>query len=46
MDNQILELQCIGKSIYFLHYPEEKRLVSYGLMKDVLDGKNKPLLQY
>ena len=27
------------KSIYILHYPKDKKLVSYGLMKDVLDGK-------
>ena len=39
IDDKILELDCIRKSIYILHYPEDKRLVSYGLMKDVLDGK-------
>ena len=39
MDDKILELKCKKKSIYILHYPKEKRLVSYGLMNDVLDGK-------
>ena len=39
IDDKILELQCKKKSIYILHYPEDKRLVSYGLTKDVLNGK-------
>ena len=39
IDDEILELKCKRKSIYILHYPEDKQLVSYGLMKDVLDGK-------
>ena len=34
-----MELDCKRQSIYILHYPEDKRLVSYGLMKDVLNGK-------
>jgi len=39
IDDDILELNCKRKSIYILHYPEEKRLVSYGLMNDILDDK-------
>ena len=39
IDNEILELDCNRKSIYILNYPEDKRLVSYGLMKGVLDSK-------
>ena len=39
MDDKILELKCKKKSIYILHYPEDKQLVSYGLMNDVLNGK-------
>ena len=39
IDDKILELKCKRKSIYILHYPEEKVLVSYGLMRDVLEGK-------
>ena len=27
------------KSIYILHYPKDKKLVSYGLKKDISDGK-------
>ena len=27
------------KSIYILQYPKDKRLVSYGLMKDISDGE-------
>ena len=38
IDEKILELDCKRKSIYVLHYPKEKRLVSYGLMKK-LEGK-------
>ena len=39
IDDKIIELQCIRKSIYVLHHKREKRVVSYGLMKDVLEGK-------
>jgi len=39
IDDKILELECIRKSIYILHYPKDKLLVSYGLIKDILDGK-------
>ena len=39
IDDEILELDFVRKSIYILHYPKDKRLVSYGLMKDILGGK-------
>jgi len=39
IDDNILELDCKRKSIYILHYPKDKKLVSYGLMKDILNGK-------
>ena len=39
IDDKILELACERKSIYILHYPKEKKLVSYGLIKDIMDGK-------
>jgi len=39
IDNKILELDCNKKSIYILHYPKDKKLVSYGVMKTILDGK-------
>ena len=39
IDDKALELNCKRKSIYILHYPRDKLLVSYGLMKDILDGK-------
>ena len=39
IDEEILEIDCKRKSIYILHYPGDKRLVSYGLMQDVLNGK-------
>ena len=39
VDDKILELGCIRKSIYILHYPRDKRLISYGLMKGVIAGK-------
>ena len=39
IDNEILELDCKKKSIYILHYPKDKKLVSYGVMKNILDGK-------
>ena len=38
IDEELLELDCKIKSIYILHYPKEKRLVSYGLMEK-LEGK-------
>ena len=39
MDDEILELDCNRAPIYILHYPKNKRLVSYGLMKNISDGK-------
>ena len=39
IDDKILELQCKRKSIYVLHHKREKRVVSYGLMNDILEGK-------
>ena len=39
IDDKILELKCKRKSIYILHYPKDNILVSYGLMKDISDGK-------
>ena len=38
IDDKILELECIRKSIYILHYPQEERLVSFGLMNDIFEG--------
>ena len=47
IDNKILELDCKKKSIYILHYPKDKKLVSYGIMKNILNGKEiNHLLQY
>ena len=39
IDDNILELDCKKKSIYILHYPKDKRLVSYGLINDIYEGK-------
>ena len=39
IDDEILELQCNRKSIYILHYPKDKKLVSYGLVNSIIDGK-------
>ena len=39
VDDNILELDCKRKSIYILHYPQEERLVSYGLINDIYEGK-------
>ena len=39
IDDKILELECKRKSVYILHYPKDKQLVSYGLINDILDGK-------
>ena len=39
IDEEILELECNRKSIYLLHYPKDKKLVSYGLIKGIIDGK-------
>ena len=39
IDEKILELECIRKSIYLIHYPKDKILVSYGLINDILDSK-------
>ena len=38
VDDKILELQCKRKSVYILYYPEDKRLVSYGIMRDILNS--------
>jgi len=38
IEDKISEYQCIGKSIYIIHYPKDNILVSYGLMKN-LEGK-------
>ena len=37
--NEILELESKRKSIYILHYPKDKRLVSYGLIKNIAEDK-------
>ena len=34
-DEKILEIECKRKSIYTLHNPKEKILVSYGLIKEI-----------
>ena len=39
IDDEILELECKRKSIYVLHYPKDKKLVSYGLINDIIDYK-------
>ena len=39
VDNEILELESKGKSIYILHYPKDKRLVSFGLIKAITENK-------
>ena len=39
IDDETLELECKRKSIYILHYPKDKQLVSYGLMKDIIADK-------
>ena len=39
IDDEILELECKRKSIYILHYPKDKKLVSYGLINDIIDDK-------
>jgi len=39
IDDKILEAECVRKSIYMLHYPKDKILVSYGLMNDILKSK-------
>ena len=39
IDDKILELECKRKSIYILHYPKDKQLVSYGLINDILERK-------
>ena len=39
IDDKILELDCKNKSIYILHYPKDKRLVSYGLINSIYEGK-------
>ena len=39
IDDEILELECNRKSIYLLHYPKDKKLVSYGLINGIIEGK-------
>ena len=39
IDDKIIELECKRKSIYILHYPKEKRLVSYGLIRNINEGQ-------
>ena len=39
IDDEILELEYKRKSIYTLHCPENKQLVSYGLIGDIIEGK-------
>ena len=39
IDDDLLDLECNKKSIYILHYPKDKKLVSYGLINDVIGGK-------
>lgn len=37
--DEILGIEYKRKSVYILHYPLDKNLVSYGLIKDIKDGK-------
>ena len=39
IEDEILELEYKRKSIYILHYPKNKQLVSYGLIDDIKEGK-------
>ena len=39
IEDEILELEYKRKSIYILHHPENKQLVSYGLVDDIIEGK-------
>ena len=39
LDDKILEIECKRKSIYILHNPKEKILVSYGLINEVRHNK-------
>ena len=39
IEDEILELEYKRKSIYILHHPENKQLVSYGLIDDIIEGK-------
>jgi hypothetical protein len=39
IDDKILELECIRKSIYIIYYLKDKILVSYGLINDILEIK-------
>ena len=39
IEDEILELECNRESIYILHYPKEKKLVSYGLINDIIENK-------
>ena len=38
-NDEILGIEYKRKSIYILHYPNDKKLVSYGLIQDIRDGK-------
>ena len=39
IDDETLDLECKRKSVYILHYPKEKKLVSYGLINDIIADK-------
>ena len=39
LDDEELELEGNKKTIYILHYPEDKKLVSYGLITDIIEEK-------
>jgi len=39
IDDKIIELECKRKSVYILHYPKEKQLVSYGLIRNINEGQ-------
>ena len=39
IEDEILELDNSNKSIYILHFPKDKKLVSYGLINDIIEGK-------
>ena len=39
IDDELLELENNCKSIYLLHFPKDKRLVSYGIINDIIEDK-------
>ena len=39
IDDEMLELEYERESIYILHYPKDKKLVSYGLINDIIEDK-------